>query len=206
MHWSEVIVLFSMIYFLRRFLTHHHLKSLIKVGFLVILFLMFSLSVWSISIMLDRRKKLSQESIDEDFEVLKKELSEKNFSGVEKICTQGNSFIKKAMTLVFKAGNNPEAIDRALISFIKEEKMKLEHHKQRVAPLPYFLFRLGRYGLFALGLIVFSVLLGTIGYHLLGQISWLDSFYMACMILTGMGPVAEMVTPSAKIFSSLTIV
>ena len=59
-------------------------------------------------------------------EVLKKELSEKNFSGVEKICTQGNSFIKKAMTLVFKAGNNPEAIDRALISFIKEEKMKLE--------------------------------------------------------------------------------
>lgn len=92
----------------------------------LILFLMFSLSVWSISIMLDRRKKLSQESIDEDFEVLKKELSEKNFSGVEKICTQGNSFIKKAMTLVFKAGNNPEAIDRALISFIKEEKMKLE--------------------------------------------------------------------------------
>ena len=40
MHWSEVIVLFLMIYFLRRFLTRHHLKSLIKVGFLVILFLM----------------------------------------------------------------------------------------------------------------------------------------------------------------------
>ena len=40
MHWSEVIVLFSMIYFLRRILTRHHLKSLIKVGFLVILFLM----------------------------------------------------------------------------------------------------------------------------------------------------------------------
>ncbi len=40
MHWSEVIVLFSMIYFLRRILTRHHLKSIIKVGFLVILFLM----------------------------------------------------------------------------------------------------------------------------------------------------------------------
>ena len=40
MHWSEVIVLFSMIYFLRRILTRHHLKSLIKVGFLVIIFLM----------------------------------------------------------------------------------------------------------------------------------------------------------------------
>ena len=80
--------------------------------------------------------------------------------------------------------------------------MKLENRKQKVTPLPHFLFRLGRYGLFALGLIVFSVLLGTLGYHHFGQISWLDSFHMACMILTGMGPVVEMTSPSAKIFSS----
>ena len=40
MHWSEVIVLFLMIYFLRKVFTRHHLKSLIKVGFLVIIFLM----------------------------------------------------------------------------------------------------------------------------------------------------------------------
>jgi hypothetical protein len=80
--------------------------------------------------------------------------------------------------------------------------MKLENRKQKVTPLPHFLFRLGRYGLFALGLIVFSVLLGTMGYHHFGQISWLDSFHMACMILTGMGPVVEMASPSAKLFSS----
>lgn len=80
--------------------------------------------------------------------------------------------------------------------------MKLENRRQKVTPLPHFLFRLGRYGLFALGLIVFSVLLGTIGYHYFGQISWLDSFYMACMILTGMGPVVEMTSPTAKLFSS----
>jgi hypothetical protein len=47
------------------------------------------------------------------------------------------------------------------------------------------------------------VIIGTIGYHHFGLISWLDSFHMACMILTGMGPVAEMTTSSAKIFSSL---
>lgn len=80
--------------------------------------------------------------------------------------------------------------------------MKLENRRQKVTPLPHFLFRLGRYGLFALGLIVFSVLLGTMGYHHFGQISWLDSFHMACMILTGMGPVAEMTSTSAKLFSS----
>lgn len=81
--------------------------------------------------------------------------------------------------------------------------MKLENRKQKVASLPRFLVRLGSYGLFALGLIVFFVLLGTVGYHYLGQISWLDSFHMACMILTGMGPVVEMTSPTAKIFSSI---
>ncbi|MBH2003829.1 MAG: hypothetical protein I8H66_03990 [Sphingobacteriia bacterium] len=81
--------------------------------------------------------------------------------------------------------------------------MKLENRKQKVTPLPRFLFRLGRYALFALGLITFSVLLGTIGHHHFGKISWVDSFHMACMILTGMGPVAEMESSTAKIFSSL---
>lgn len=80
--------------------------------------------------------------------------------------------------------------------------MKLENRKQEVTPFPHFLYRVWRYGLFALGLIVISVLIGTFGYHYFGQISWLDSFHMACMILTGMGPVAEMTTPVAKIFSS----
>lgn len=81
--------------------------------------------------------------------------------------------------------------------------MKLEHRKQKVASLPHFLFRMGRYGLFTLGLITISVLGGTIGYHFFYGISWLDSFHMACMILTGMGPVAEMTSPTAKIFSSV---
>jgi len=49
--------------------------------------------------------------------------------------------------------------------------MKLENRRQKVTPLPHFLFRLGRYGLFAFGLILFSVLLGTIGYHHFRQIS-----------------------------------
>lgn len=84
-----------------------------------------------------------------------------------------------------------------------KKEMKLENRKQKVTPFPHFLFRLGRYGLFTLILIMFSVLLGTIGYHHFGRISWLDSFHMACMILTGMGPVAEMTSPAAKIFSSI---
>lgn len=92
----------------------------------LILSLMFVLSVWSISIMIDRKRTLKNENLDDDFEVLKKEISEKNFSGVEKICSQGSSFVKRGMSVVFKSGKSTEAIDRALLSHMKEEKIKLE--------------------------------------------------------------------------------
>jgi hypothetical protein len=81
--------------------------------------------------------------------------------------------------------------------------MKLENKKQRVLPLSHFFKRLGRFTLFALLLIVISAMIGTIGYHELAKLNWLDSFYMACMILTGMGPVAEMKSNGAKLFSSI---
>ena len=80
--------------------------------------------------------------------------------------------------------------------------MKLEHRKQKVASLNNFLLRLGRYGLFCLTLIAISLGIGTTGYHYFGQLSWLDSFHMSCMILTGMGPVATLTTDEAKFFSS----
>jgi hypothetical protein len=81
--------------------------------------------------------------------------------------------------------------------------MKLEHRKQKVVSMAYFLLRTVRYGTFALLIIGISVIIGMVGYHNLAQLDWIDSFHMACMILTGMGPVAEMVSEKAKLFSSL---
>jgi hypothetical protein len=49
---------------------------------------------------------------------------------------------------------------------------------------------------------VLSLGIGTPGYHYFGHLNWLDSFHMSCMILTGMGPVAEMISEEAKLFSS----
>lgn len=80
--------------------------------------------------------------------------------------------------------------------------MKLEHRSQELVTFPRFLFRMGRYALFAFGLVFVSLLVGTTGYHVLGQLSWIDSFHMSSMILTGMGPVAEMKSNGAKMFSS----
>ena len=65
------------------------------------------------------------------------------------------------------------------------------------------MLRLGKYALAALIVVLFSVTVGTIGYRVIGKLPWMDSFYMACMILTGMGPVAEMKTSVAKFFSSI---
>jgi hypothetical protein len=81
--------------------------------------------------------------------------------------------------------------------------MKLEHHKEKVIPFRHFLIRLSRYLLFCGLLILISVLLGMFGYRYYAQLNWIDSFYMACMILTGMGPVATMENNTSKIFSSL---
>jgi hypothetical protein len=80
--------------------------------------------------------------------------------------------------------------------------MRLEHRKQRLLPLPEFFLRVARYFFFATILIIFSVCIGVVGYHRFGELGWLDSFHMACMILTGMGPVIEMRSDEAKLFSS----
>lgn len=82
-------------------------------------------------------------------------------------------------------------------------KMKLEHHRQKVIPLHHFLLRVGRYLLFCGLLILVSVLFGTLGYQHYSRLNWVDSFYMSCMILTGMGPVANMETATSKVFSSI---
>ena len=42
-----------------------------------------------------------------------------------------------------------------------------------------------------------------IGYHELGNLSWVDSFVNASMILGGMGPVDPLQSDAAKIFAGL---
>ncbi len=80
--------------------------------------------------------------------------------------------------------------------------LKLEHRKQKVVPFRQFIYRLGRYSLFCALLIIFSLSIGITGYHFIDKLNFVDSFHMSSMILTGMGPVTDMKTNPAKIFSS----
>lgn len=77
-----------------------------------------------------------------------------------------------------------------------------EHHKQRLASNKVFAQRLGRNGLIGLVLLVFSLGIGMLGYHVLEHLSWIDSLLNAAMILGGMGPVNPLQTDAGKIFAS----
>lgn len=73
---------------------------------------------------------------------------------------------------------------------------------QPLAPLPRFFRRLGRNFLATLGVVAFSLTMGTLGYHYLGGVGWVDGFLNAAMILTGMGPVDRMNTDAGKLFAA----
>ncbi len=79
---------------------------------------------------------------------------------------------------------------------------KFESKNQKVLPLKDFLKRLFIYSLYAFIIVFFSMAIGVIGYMHYANINFIDSFHMAALILTGMGPVVEMKTTAAKLFSS----
>lgn len=69
-----------------------------------------------------------------------------------------------------------------------------------LSPL-HFALRLLRHLGWAFLLTVTSLTLGAIGYHLSASLGWLDSYLNASMILTGMGPIAQLHSPAAKLFA-----
>lgn len=66
-----------------------------------------------------------------------------------------------------------------------------------------FLRHMAQFALYAALFLVVSLGLGVLGYRWFAGLDWIDSFFNASMILTGMGPVDPMPTDGAKIFASL---
>lgn len=80
--------------------------------------------------------------------------------------------------------------------------MTKESRKKNILPPKDFAKRLLIYFLISLGFMFLSLLIGVLGYHHFAGLSWIDSFHIASMILTGMGPTSEVTTVSGKLFSS----
>jgi hypothetical protein len=66
-----------------------------------------------------------------------------------------------------------------------------------------FLRRFGAHASIALALIVGSLSIGILGYHLFENLPWIDALLNAAMILGGMGPITELHTVPGKIFAAL---
>ena len=64
-----------------------------------------------------------------------------------------------------------------------------------------FLLRLARHGGFVLAVIGVSLFLGMFGYHHFENMTWIDAFVNASMILSGMGPIGELHTSAGKLFA-----
>ena len=78
-----------------------------------------------------------------------------------------------------------------------------KQNSNKILPPKDFAKRVIKYSTFSILLLVFSLGIGVVGYHFIGELRWIDSIYNAAMILTGMGPVDEMTTNAAKLFASI---
>ena len=78
-----------------------------------------------------------------------------------------------------------------------------EHHHEKLLPRRLFLRRLAKYALISISIIIASLVVGMIGYHMLEGYSWVDSFLNAAMLMGGMGPVNPLHTDSGKVFAGI---
>jgi hypothetical protein len=77
-----------------------------------------------------------------------------------------------------------------------------EHHQQPILPRPRFVKRVVLHVAMALFTVVIALAIGTIGYHSLGRLGWVDAILNASMILGGMGPIDPLPDTSAKLFAA----
>ena len=77
-----------------------------------------------------------------------------------------------------------------------------ERSSEPLLPRPRFIRRIVLHLLCAAGLVGGSLALGTVGYHDIGKLGWIDAFLNSAMLLGGMGPVDVLQSNAAKYFAS----
>lgn len=77
-----------------------------------------------------------------------------------------------------------------------------EARHQQVIPPRHFARRLAFSVVLSAAIAAVALAIGVLGYHQIAGLEWIDALHNASMILGGMGPVAEMKSNAAKLFSS----
>lgn len=79
------------------------------------------------------------------------------------------------------------------------------YEPRHLPPIPTsrFTLRMLTHAALALALIAFSLLAGMLGYRHYEQMSWVDAFVNAAMLLGGMGPIETKLSDGGKLFAGL---
>lgn len=77
-----------------------------------------------------------------------------------------------------------------------------ETRRQRIIPPHHFARRLAYSFALSGAIAAIALTVGIVGFHYIADVPWIDALHNASMILGGMGPVADMETDGAKLFSS----
>lgn len=77
-----------------------------------------------------------------------------------------------------------------------------EHRSHPLLSRAKFARRVAGHLLLALFVVGVALGIGVVGYHVVGDLSWIDSILNASMILGGMGPVDTLHSFAAKLFAS----
>ncbi|MFA6332847.1 MAG: hypothetical protein WCX22_07845 [Methanoregula sp.] len=77
----------------------------------------------------------------------------------------------------------------------------LEHHNQKLLSRREFYKRLVLFGLLSVGIILFSLVIGMLGYRSFEGMGTVDAFLNAAMLMGGMGSVNTIHTDAGKIFA-----
>jgi len=82
-------------------------------------------------------------------------------------------------------------------------KHRFEHRSEPLLATQDFVYRVIVSFSFGMSIILLSLAVGMAGYHCFEQLSWLDSFANASMLLSGMGPLEQPQTNAGKIFAGM---
>ena len=99
----------------------------------------------------------------------------------------------------FRWGQNRHRLET--ISHYNSLRM-YENRRDPLLTYRQFFIRLIWHALISLSILLFSLIIGILGYHFLGSLTWLDSLLNAAMILGGMGPVNTITSNAGKWFAS----
>jgi hypothetical protein len=77
-----------------------------------------------------------------------------------------------------------------------------EHRRSALLPRGEFLVRQLRFAALSAAIVLGALAVGTLGYHAIAALPWVDALLNAAMILSGMGPVDPLRTSGAKLFAT----